>query len=93
MDRAEAIATFRGVVAELLGTTPEEIDLDRTWESMEVDSLALTEIALVVCDTFTICLPEVDNDQIETVGQVFELTMTCIDEAACAPATTEASTP
>ncbi len=78
MDRAQALATFRDIVAELLGTTPEEIDLGRTWESMEVDSLALTEIALVVCDAFTICLPDVDNDQIETVGQVFELTMQCI---------------
>lgn len=84
MDRDEALSTFRDVVAELLGVTAADIQLDRTWESMDVDSLALTEIALVVCDTFSICLPEVDNDEIRTVGQVFELTLRSIHDPACA---------
>lgn len=84
MERNEAWAAFREVVAELLGIEVDDIRPEATWESMDVDSLALTEIALAVCDTFAICLPEVDNDQIETVGQVFELTLTSIDDPACA---------
>lgn len=84
MERNQAWSTFREVVAELLGIGVEDVRPEATWESMDVDSLALTEIALVVCDTFAICLPEVDNDEIETVSQVFELTFASIHDPACA---------
>ena len=90
MERDQALATFRASLTELLGVTPDELRMERTWEDLEVDSLGQIEVALVLCDAFDICLPEVESEQIRTVGQVFELTLATVnDEAAvCDPRAT-----
>ncbi|GAC1312719.1 MAG: hypothetical protein NVSMB16_09560 [Acidimicrobiales bacterium] len=73
MDRPEALDLFRSSVADILGVEPAEIELSRSWDDYEIDSLGLTEIALLLTDTFEVHLPDVDPEEFETVGQAFEL--------------------
>ena len=42
-------------------------------EDLDADSLAVVEISLALNDAFSIKLPEVDPEQLQTVGQAFEL--------------------
>lgn len=73
MDRPQALELFRVSVADILGVEPAEIVLSRSWDDYEIDSLGLTEIALLLTDTFEVQLPDVDPEEFETVGQAFEL--------------------
>jgi acyl carrier protein len=92
VERDQALVTFRASLSDLLGVEPEELGMHRTWEELDVDSLGQVEVALVLCEAFDICLPEVDSDLIRTVGQVFELTLATVndDAAICDPQATTA---
>jgi acyl carrier protein len=74
MDREEAFATFQECVAEVLDIDPEEVQPTAKWrEDLDADSLAVVEITLALNDAFSIKIPDVDPEQLETVGQAFDL--------------------
>ena len=84
MDEADAEALFRETVGELLGIAAGELVLAAIWDDLEVDSLALTEIAIALCDAFEIRLPDVEPDQIATVQQTFDLVLVTVADPAFA---------
>jgi acyl carrier protein len=74
MDRREAFNTFRGCVAEVLDIEPAAVRPEARWrEDLDADSLAVVEITLALNDAFSIKIPDVDPDELTTVGQAFDL--------------------
>ena len=74
MDRGEAYSTFQGCVAEVLDIDPDEVQPDARWrEDLDADSLAVVEITLALNDAFAIKIPDVDPEQLQTVGQAFDI--------------------
>jgi acyl carrier protein len=74
MDREEAFNTFQGCVAEVLDIEEKEVRLDARWrEDLDADSLAVVEITLALNDAFAIKIPDVDPEQLQTVGQAFAI--------------------
>jgi len=73
---------FAETVAEILGIEPEEVRPERTWDELDADSLALTEIALLLDDAFSIRLPDVDAGAMRTVGDALALVEQAVAERA-----------
>jgi acyl carrier protein len=74
MDRGEAYSTFQDCVAEVLDIDPAEVRPEARWrEDLDADSLAVVEITLALNDAFSIKIPDVDPEQLQTVGQAFDL--------------------
>lgn len=74
MDRVEAFSTFQGCVAEVLDIEPDEVRVESRWrEDLDADSLAVVEITLALNDAFAIKIPDVDPENLQTVGQAFEI--------------------
>ena len=74
MDRGEAYSTFQECVAEVLDIDPTEVQLEARWrEDLDADSLAVVEITLALNDAFSIKIPDVDPEQLQTVGQAFDI--------------------
>ncbi|HLH46185.1 MAG TPA: acyl carrier protein [Acidimicrobiales bacterium] len=74
MDRDQALATFQECVGEVLDIDPSEVALDARWrEDLDADSLAVVEISLALNDAFSVTLPDVDPQELRTVGQAFDL--------------------
>lgn len=74
MDRDQAFSTFQECVAEVLDIEPGAVvDAARWREDLDADSLAVVEITLALNDAFSIKLPDVDPEQLSTVGQAFAL--------------------
>ncbi|HET6875371.1 MAG TPA: acyl carrier protein [Acidimicrobiales bacterium] len=74
MDRTEAFNTFQDCVAEVLDIEPGDVQLDARWrEDLDADSLAVVEITLALNDAFSIKIPDVDPEQLTTVGQAFDI--------------------
>ncbi|MDA8062363.1 MAG: acyl carrier protein [Actinomycetota bacterium] len=80
MDREQALVTFRDCVAEVLDIEPSEVVMGARWrEDLDADSLAVVEITLALNDAFSFKFPEVDPDQVQSVGQAFELVCGLLD--------------
>lgn len=74
MDRGEAYSTFQDCVAEVLDIDPTEVQPGARWrEDLDADSLAVVEITLALNDAFSIKIPDVDPEQLQTVGQAFDI--------------------
>jgi acyl carrier protein len=74
MDRSQAFATFRDCVAEVLDIDPAEVRADARWrDDLDADSLAVVEITLALNDAFSIKIPDIEPDQLVTVGQAFDI--------------------
>jgi acyl carrier protein len=74
MKRAQAFTTFQDSVAEVLDIEPSEVVIDARWrEDMDADSLAVVEITLALNDAFSIKVPDVDPEHMQTVGQAWEI--------------------
>jgi acyl carrier protein len=74
MERGEAFSTFQDCVADVLDIEPEEVRADARWrEDLDADSLAVVEITLALNDAFSIKIPDVDPEDLTTVGQAFDL--------------------
>ncbi len=73
---------FAETVAEILGIDPAEVRPERTWEELDADSLALTEISLLLDDAFSIRLPDVDPEEMRTVGDALVLVERAVAERA-----------
>jgi acyl carrier protein len=69
-------ATIQKVVFDALetfGAEPTEISLDATFESLDIDSLDVAELAQIVDDKFGVEIKSSDAEQIKTVGDVVDL--------------------
>jgi acyl carrier protein len=76
MDRGEAFSTFQSCVAEVLDIERDEVVITARWrEDLDADSLAVVEITLALNDAFSIKIPDVDPEQLTTVGQAFDLVL------------------
>ena len=73
---------FAETVAEILGLEPGEVRPEKTWDELDADSLALTEISLVLDDAFGIRLPDVDPADMQTVGDALALVEQAVAERA-----------
>ena len=74
MERAQAFTTFQENVAEVLDIEPSEVVVDARWrEDMDADSLAVVEITLALNDAFSIKVPDLDPERMQTVGQAWEI--------------------
>jgi acyl carrier protein len=74
MDRSQAFATFQDCVAEVLDIDPAEVRVDARWrEDLDADSLAVVEITLALNDAFSIKIPDIEPDELVTVGQAFDI--------------------
>ena len=58
---------------EEVGADPDQINRDATFESLDVDSLDLVEIAQIVEDEFGVELGGDDVKDLKTVGDVIDL--------------------
>ncbi len=58
---------------EEVGANPELINRDATFDSLDVDSLDLVEIAQIVEDEFGVELVGDDVKDLKTVGEVIDL--------------------
>ena len=81
-DPDELRRAFAETVAEILGIEPSEVRPERTWDELDADSLALTEISLVLDDAFSIRLPDVDPEDMRTVGDALALVEQAVAERA-----------
>ena len=67
-------------MAEVLDIGPEEVQTDARWrEDLDADSLAVVEITLALNDAFAIKIPDVDPEDLMTVGQAFDLVVQLVD--------------
>ena len=78
---------FSETVAEILGLEPEEVRPERTWDELQADSLALTEISLILDDAFGIRLPDVEPSEMQTVGDALALVEQAVAERQASAAT------
>jgi len=77
--RDEAFERFQKAIAEVLDVEPSAVVRDAKWEQdLDADSLAVVEITLVLADEFDIQIPEVEPEDLETVGQAFDLVASLI---------------
>ncbi len=83
-DPQELRRVFSETVGEILGIEPSEVRAERTWDELDADSLALTEISLLLDDAFGIRLPDVDPEDMRTVGDALALVEQAVAERAAA---------
>jgi acyl carrier protein len=83
MDQFKAFSTFQDCVAEVLDIEPAAVVRTARWrEDLDADSLAVVEITLALNDAFAIKIPDVDPEQLVTVGQAFDLVSTLVEAKA-----------
>jgi acyl carrier protein len=58
---------------ETFGAEPSEITRDADFETLDVDSLDLAELAQIVDDKFGVTIASGDMKKIKTVGDVLDL--------------------
>ena len=56
-----------------LGPEPEDVTRDATFESLDVDSLDLVEVAQVIEEEFGVVLKGEDMEKLNTVGDAIDL--------------------
>ena len=58
---------------EEFGAEPDQINPDATFESLDIDSLDLVELAQIVEDDYGVQIKGEDMESIKTVGQAIDL--------------------
>jgi acyl carrier protein len=69
-------ATIQKVVfdsLETFGAEPSDISLDATFESLDIDSLDIAELAQILDDKFDVEIKSSDAEKVKTVGDVVDL--------------------
>ncbi len=65
---------FRKCTVELLNVTPEQVTMDAKFgDDLDADSLDLVELVMALEEEFDVTVDESELENIETVGQAFEL--------------------
>ena len=65
-------STITEAIAKL-GPEPEEVTREATFESLDVDSLDLVEVAQVIEEEFGVVLKGEDMEKLNTVGDAIDL--------------------
>ncbi|HLG67793.1 MAG TPA: acyl carrier protein [Acidimicrobiales bacterium] len=74
MDSDEAFEKFRESAVEVLQVPAEKVTRDaRLAEDLDADSLDLVELVMALEESFDITVEESELEDIETVGQAFDL--------------------
>ena len=74
MDSEAAFEKFRDSAVEVLQVPAEKITRDaRLAEDLDADSLDLVELVMALEESFNITVEETELEDIETVGQAFDL--------------------
>jgi acyl carrier protein len=58
---------------EEFGAEPDQINPDATFESLDIDSLDIAELAQIIDEKFSVEIKSSDAEQIKTVGDVVDL--------------------
>ena len=58
---------------EEFGAEPDQINPDATFESLDIDSLDIAELAQIIDEKFGVEIKSSDAEQIKTVGDVVDL--------------------
>ena len=67
----ENLTILKTIVAEYLGTNPEEILTEaRLYEDLSLESLDVTELILEVEERFAVEIPEAAVEKMRTVGDI-----------------------
>jgi acyl carrier protein len=64
--------TITDAIAKL-GPEPEQVTRDATFESLDIDSLDLVEVAQIVEEEFGVVLKGEDMEKLQTVGDAIDL--------------------
>ena len=78
MDRESAYKTFQECVAEVLDVDQERVIPPALWPDLGADSLAVIEITLALNEAFSVKLPDFEPEEVNTVGDAFELVATTL---------------
>ena len=74
MDSDAAFEKFRESAVEVLQVPAEKVTREaRLAEDLDADSLDLVELVMALEESFNITVEETELEDIETVGQAFEL--------------------
>jgi acyl carrier protein len=74
VDNDEAFAKFKECAVEVLQVPEDKVTKDaRFTEDLEADSLDLVELVMALEESFNITVEETELEDIETVGQAFDL--------------------
>ena len=74
MERDDALAALREVAVEVLSVEPDAVTEDaRFAEDLDADSLDLVELVMALEEAFNITVEETELEDIETVGQAYDL--------------------
>jgi len=74
VDSDEAFEKFRESAVEVLQVPAEKVTRDaRLAEDLDADSLDLVELVMALEESFDITVEESELEDIETVGQAFDL--------------------
>ena len=77
MDSDQAFEKFRECAVEVLQVPPEKVTKEaRFAEDLDADSLDLVELVMALEEAFDITVEETELEDIETVGQAFDLIST-----------------
>ncbi len=74
MDNEAAFDKFKECAVEVLQVPSEKVTMDaRFAEDLDADSLDLVELVMALEEAFDVTVEESELEDIETVGQAFEL--------------------
>ena len=74
MDNTEAFDKFKQCAVEVLQVTPDKVTPEASFaEDLDADSLDLVELVMALEESFSITVEETELEDIETVGQAFDL--------------------
>lgn len=67
---------FTACAVEILGVTPEQVTMEAKFgDDLDADSLDLVELVMKLEEEFDVTVDESELENIETVGQAYDLVM------------------
>ena len=77
MDRDEAFTKFKGCTVEVLAVPEDKVVASASFaDDLDADSLDLVELVMALEESFDITVEETELEDIETIGQAFDLIST-----------------
>jgi acyl carrier protein len=72
----ESFEKFKACAVEILSVSPEKVTMEaRFGDDLDADSLDLVELVMKLEEEFDVAVDESELEDIETVGQAYELIM------------------
>jgi len=60
------------LIAEQMGVSPKELDLDTKYSDLNLDSLDSVELTMEFEDEFQVCITDEDVDELKTIGETIQ---------------------